>query len=340
MKKFRFKFSYNIALFIIWLVIFFGIASQAPNFLNSGYIINVMLKNIIEIGMVALPMTLIIITGGIDLSVGNIMIFAAMVGGMVFEKSGAAAGIIATILTGAVCGLLNGVIITKAKISPMVTTLATMFLFLGLARGLSKGDSVYSYDFAGYLGNTIIAGLPIQIWLYIILAIVFIFLLGFTTFGRKLYSIGLNINATKYAGVNTDRTLIIVYIICGLVCALAAFIFLGRFTSVKYDAGTNFNLKVITAVVLGGTSILGGIGDIKGTILATLIMATLNSGLTVMNIPIDTQTIVQGAVLIIALIASTVVTSRTKKKRILKVEVKDAGDTAGESDSGGEPGSA
>ena len=106
--------------------------------------------------------------------------------------------------------------------------------------------------------------------------------------------------------MKTDKILIGIYALTGVICALAALIWLGRFTSVKYDAGTNFNLKVITVVVLGGTSINGGIGDMKGTILGTLIIATLNSGLTVLNIPIDVQTIVQGAVLMVALIAYAV----------------------------------
>lgn len=319
MKKIM-KFSFNKALFLIWLVIFIGISIKSPSFLTAPYIINVMLRNIVEIGMVALPMTLIIITGGIDLSVGNTMILSAMLGGIAYTKWGTVAAVLATVLTGAACGLLNGVIIAKAKISAMVTTLATMYLFLGLARGISKGDSVYSYGFAEALGNTSLAGLPIQIWIYILLAVIFTLLLGKGLFGRKLYSIGLNVNATRYSGVNTDRMLIIIYTVCGIICALAAFIFLGRFTSVKYDAGTSFNLKVITIVVLGGTSIMGGVGDMKGTILGTLIIATLNSGLTVMNIPIDVQTIVQGVVLIIALIACAVVTERSKKKRIIKVD--------------------
>ena len=269
MKKKLLKFSFNKALFLIWLIIFFGIAIKSPSFLTAPYIINVMLRNIVEIGMVALPMTLIIITGGIDLSVGNTMILSAMLGGIAYTRWGTAAAILVTLLTGAACGLLNGIIIAKAKISAMVTTLATMYLFLGLARGISKGDSIYSYGFAEFLGNISISGLPIQIWLYIILAVIFTLLLGKSIFGRKLYGIGLNINATKYSGVNTDRMLILIYTLCGIICAIAAFIFLGRFTSVKYDAGTSFNLKVITIVVLGGTSIMGGVGDMKGTILGT-----------------------------------------------------------------------
>lgn len=319
-KKLSIKFTYNKALFLIWLLIFIGISIKSPSFLSAPYIINVMLRNIVELGMVALPMTLIIITGGIDLSVGNTMMLSAMMGGMAYTQWGTIAAILATLLTGVVCGFLNGVLIAKAKISAMVTTLATMYLYLGLARGISKGDSIYSYGFAEFLGNMSIAGLPIQIWIYIILAVVFVILLGYTTFGRKLYGMGLNDSATRYAGVPTDRMRILIYTICGLVCALAAFIWLGRFTSIKYDAGTNFNLKVITIVVLGGTSITGGVGDMKGTILGTLILATLNSGLTVMNIPIDVQTIVQGMVLIVALIACAVVNTRQKQKRIIKVE--------------------
>ncbi|MDY3919159.1 MAG: ABC transporter permease [Candidatus Limivivens sp.] len=320
MKTKKFKFSFNLALFLIWLVLFVFIAFKAPNFLKPNYLISVMLRNIIEIGMVALPMTLIIITGGIDLSVGNILVLSCMLGGMAAGAAGSVAGVIVTLLVGIACGVLNGVIISKVKISPMVTTLATMYLYLGLARGITKGDSIYAYDFAAFMGNTVILGLPIQIWLYIILAVIFVYLLSKTTLGRKIYSLGLNSNAAKYAGVDADKILIGLYALAGLICALAAFIWLGRFTSVKYDAGTNFNLKVITVVVLGGTSINGGIGDMKGTILGTLIIATLNSGLTVLNIPIDVQTIVQGVVLMIALISYALLNERAKKKKIIKVE--------------------
>lgn len=321
-KKRKLKFTFNTALFLIWAVIFAVISLRSPSFLRPEYIINVMLRNIVEIGMAALPMTLIIITGGIDLSVGNIMILSAMLGGMAAASFGPAAGIAVTLLTGGLCGLLNGIIIAKAKISEMVTTLATMYLFLGLARGISHGDSIYSYDFTNFIGNTSIIGIPLQIWLFVILAVIFVVVLSRTTFGRKLYSIGLNKNAARYAGVNTDNIQILIYVICGLVCAIAAFIWLGRFTSVKYDAGTSFNLKVITVVVLGGTSINGGIGDMKGTILGALIIATLNSGLTVLNIPIDVQTIVQGLVLMIALIAYAVVGAKNKKKKIISIESK------------------
>lgn len=319
-SKKGFHFTFNKALFLIWIVIFIVIGIKSPSFFSAPYIINVMLRNIVETGMIALPMTLIIITGGIDLSVGNLMVLSAMFGGMAYTSGGVVAAVIVTVVTGAAGGLLNGFIIAKAKISPMVTTLATMYLYLGIARGISAGQSIYSYGFAEFLGNTSILGLPLQMWLYILLGVIFTVLLGLTIFGRKLYGIGLNENATKYAGVHTEKMLIGVYTLCGIVCALAAFIWLGRFTSVKYDAGTSLNLKVITIVVLGGTSITGGVGNMQGTILGTLIIATLNSGLTVMNIPVDVQTIVQGIVLIIALIACSIVQIRAKQKNIIKVD--------------------
>ena len=319
MKKF--KFTYNTALFLIWIVIFAFIGIKAPNFLKPNYLVNDMLKNIVEKGIVALPMTLIIITAGIDLSVGNILVLSCMLGAMVAGVAGEIPALLISLVVGAACGILNGLIISKVKISPMVTTLATMYLYLGLARGLSEGESVYSYNVTTVLGTTKIGEFfPIQIVIFIILAIVFVYLLHSTAWGRKLYAVGLNPNAAEYAGINTNKLLMQIYTIAGIISALAGLIFLGRFTSVKYDAGTNFNLNVITIVVLGGTSINGGVGNMKGTLLATLIIATLNSGLTVLNIPIDVQTIVQGVVLMIALIAYAVVSVRSKKKKILKVE--------------------
>ena len=210
--------------------------------------------------------------------------------------------------------------ISRIKISPMVTTLATMYLYLGLARGITEGSSVYSYNISTFLGTQKLFGIPLQIWLFLLMAVLFVYLLHSTVWGRKIYAVGLNPNAAAYAGIPINKLIMQIYTLTGVICALAGLIFLGRFTSVKYDAGTNFNLNVITIVVLGGTSINGGVGDMRGTLLATLIIATLNSGLTVLNIPIDVQTIVQGVVLIVALVAYAVVGARNRQKKLLKVE--------------------
>jgi ribose/xylose/arabinose/galactoside ABC-type transport system permease subunit len=315
-----FKFTFNWALLAIFVILFITIASLNSAFLYPDYIIGVMLRNIIEIGLMALPMTLIVITGGIDLSVGSIMVLSAILGGIAAKHYGGAAGLIVTVLVGTLCGLFNGVIIAKLKISPLVTTLATMYLFLGLARGVSLGDSIYSYNVSDFLGNTVIFGIPIQIFIYIIFALIFYLLLAKTTLGRSLYAVGLNENATKYSGINTNKVKIGIYVLSGFVCSISSLIWLGRFTSIKYDAGTSLNLIVVTVIVLGGTSILGGYGDIKGTIIATLILAVLNSGLTVLNIPIDTQIIVNGVVLVISLITYAILNERMKKSKIIKID--------------------
>ncbi len=318
MKLPRLKLTFNMALFLILVVLFIAIAFMNSAFLNFDYVIGVMARNIIELGLLALPVTLIIITGGIDLSVGSTMVLSAMSGGLVAAKFGSAAGIAVTVLTGLLCGLFNGIVIAKLKISPLVTTLATMFLYMGIARGMSLGDSVYSYPATQFLGNTDIGGFPLQIFIYAVFAVIFYLILSKITLGRELFAIGLNENAARYSGIKTEQKLILIYAVSGLVCALAAMIWLGRFTSIKYDAGTSIGLKVVTIIVLGGTSILGGLGDIKGTIIATFIIAVLNSGLTVLNIPIDTQTIVHGSILVISLITYAVLSERVKRNRIVK----------------------
>ncbi|MDR1212147.1 MAG: ABC transporter permease [Spirochaetaceae bacterium] len=318
-KSKKFRFTFNWALAVILVVLFIAIAAINSVFLSFDYLVGVMLRNIVELGMMALAVTLIIITGGIDLSVGSILVFSSMIGGIVAIHGGSFAGITAALVTGTVCGLFNGFLIAKITISPLVTTLATMYLYMGLARSISGGDSVYSYPATQWFGTSEIAYIPLQIFYYAVLAFVFWFVLSKTTLGRKLYAIGLNEQATNFSGINTNRVKIIIYTLSGLICAFAGLIWLGRFTSIKYDAGTSLGLKVVTIIVLGGTSIAGGIGDMKGTILATLIIAVLNSGLTVLNIPIAAQTIVHGGILIISLVSYFVLNNRMSKRRVVEL---------------------
>jgi ribose transport system permease protein/rhamnose transport system permease protein len=317
--KKKFGVNFNIALILILIALIVIIGSVNSTFVTYNYMMSVVVKNIMEIGLMALPMTLIVITAGIDLSVGSTMIFSAIAGGMAAASMGEAAGIIVTLIVGVACGLANGLIIVKLKINALITTLATFFLFRGIAKGITHGDSVYSYEFTTFVGNKDIAGIPLVFIVFIAAAIIFTLLLSKTGFGRSLYALGLNENATRYSGINADRTLISIYVISGVMCAIAAYFYLGRFTSVKFDVANSMNLKVVTVIVLGGTSILGGVGDMKGTIIAIFIIAVLNSGLTVMDIPIDVQTIIQGTVLIISLIVYSILGERAKRRRIIEV---------------------
>ena len=307
---------FNVALAALLLVLFLAIGFKAPNFFKPNYLINVMLRNIIELGIMALPVTLIIITAGIDLSVGSMATLAGIVGGMLYEATAnGALALIAALLTGLLCGWFNSVMVTRLKIPAMVTTLATMYLFQGIARGITLGESVYAFPAAKWLGTYKIGMIPIQIFFYIILAIIFVLLLSRTYYGKQLYAVGLNEQASRFAGINTNRCKTIAYVLSGLLSAFAGLIMLGRFSSMKYTAGDNMNLKVVTIIVLGGTSINGGVGSMVGTIIATLIIAVLNSGLTVLNIPIDVQTIVQGAVLLVSLIAYALIQKRSARSK-------------------------
>ena len=316
----KLKFTFNWALLIILVLLFTTISSLNVVFLSFDYLVSIMLRNIVEVGMMALAATLIIITGGIDLSVGSILVLSTMVGGIAASHGGSAMGVAACLLVGMGCGLFNGFLIAKIKISPLVTTLATMYLYMGLARSFSRGDSVFSYHASRWLGTKEFAYIPVQIFIYAILAFCFWFLLAKTSLGRKLFAIGLNEHATIYCGINTASIKIFIYFLSGLICAIAGLIWLGRFTSVKFDAGTALNLRVVTIVVLGGTSIMGGVGDMKGTILATMIVAVLNSGLTVLRIPIATQTIVHGTILVISLVTHSIINARASKRRIIQLK--------------------
>ncbi len=321
MKNRKLSFNFNWALLLILIILFVTISVINTNFLSPEYLTAVVLKNIVEIGLMALPVTLIVITGGIDLSVGSILVLSAMTGGIAAVNFGSGVGVLVTLLTGLSCGFINGVLVAKLKISPLVTTLATMYLYLGLARSFSGGDSIYAFPAATALGTTDLGMIPLQIPIYIIFAIIFWLVLSKSILGRKLYAIGLNENATRFSGIDTAKIKLLLYLASGLISALAALIWLGRFSSIKYDAGTSLNLKVVTIIVLGGTSILGGMGDIKGAILATLIIAVLNSGLTVLNIPIDVQTLVHGSVLVISLLSYSIINRQVGRNPLLNRKV-------------------
>jgi len=309
------KFNFNIALGILFLLLFFGIGLKAPNFFKPNYLISVMLRNIMELGMIALPVTLVVITGGIDLSLGSIATLSGITGGLVYAATQSdLLAVVCAMVVGCLCGWFNSLLVTRLNIPAMVTTLATMYLFQGIARGITLGNSVYAFPAATWLGNFQIGPIPIQIIVYILFAVIFVLLLSRTYYGKYLYAIGLNRTASRFAGINTVRCENIAYIVSGIMSGFAGMIMLGRFSSMKYTAGEGMNLKVVTIIVLGGTSINGGVGTMTGTIIATMIVAVLNSGLTVLNIPIDVQTIVQGTVLLISLVAYAVIQKRNTAK--------------------------
>jgi len=270
----------------------------ADNLLNQGRLMT-------EVGLVALPMTFVIITGGIDLSVGSTFGLCCILLGVFWQKVGMPLplAMVCAILMGGVAGLGNGMIITRFRVPPLIATLATLALYRGLAEGIAQARSVRGYpDWFFQLGQYDFLGAPTQLWILIVCFVVAAFLLSFTTFGRTTYAIGANEIAARFSGLNVDRAKLLIYGASGLISGLAAVIFVSRVSTTRSDMGTGLELDVITAVVLGGTSIFGGKGTIIGTGLGLILMQALKNGLALAGVKGDGTIVVIGAVLIAAIL--------------------------------------
>ena len=280
------------------------LAGQSDKFFTTDNLLN-QGRLMAEVGLVALPMTFIIVTGGIDLSVGSIFGLAAILLGVFWKNLGVAlpVAMIAAVLVGGIGGLVNGVIITRFRVPPLIATLATLALYRGLAEGISQARSVRGYPHWFFVfGQGELLGVPSQLWLLVILAIAAAVMLGLTTFGRTVYAIGSNETAARFSGLHVDRAKMVIYGCSGLVAGLAGVIFVSRVSTTRSDMGTGLELDVITAVVLGGTSIFGGRGTIIGTALGLALMQALKDGLSLSGVKGDGTIVVIGLVLIAAVL--------------------------------------
>lgn len=269
------------------------------NLLNQG-------RLMAEVGLVALAMTFVIVTGGIDLSVGSILGLCAILLGVFWKNLGLPlpAAMALALAVGAVAGLVNGLIITRFRVPPLIATLATLALYRGLAEGISQARSVRGYpDWFFGLGQGEALGVPSQLWILLIVTVAAAVVLGLTTFGRATYSVGANETAARFSGIGVDRTKLLIYTGSGLLAGLAAVVFVSRVSTTRSDMGTGLELDVITAVVLGGTSIFGGRGTIIGTVLGLILMQAIKNGLSLAGVKGDGTIVVIGVVLIIAILA-------------------------------------
>jgi rhamnose transport system permease protein len=291
---------------LLLVVALFILSGQNDRFLTIANLFN-QGRLMTEVGLIALAMTFVIITGGIDLSVGSILGLSAIMLGVFWQNVGLPlpVAMVLAVGVGGVAGLVNGLIITRFRVPPLIATLATLALYRGLAEGISEARSVRGYpDWFGVLGQGDFLGLPVQLWILGLLALLAAFVLGMTTFGRWTYAIGANETAARFSGVPVDRAKLLIYTASGLVAGLAAVIFVSRVTTTRSDMGTGVELDAITAVVLGGTSIFGGRGMIIGTVLGLIMMQALKSGLQLAGVRGDGTIMVIGLVLVVAILAS------------------------------------
>jgi len=272
------------------------------NLLNQG-------RLMAEVGLVAMTMTFVIITGGIDLSVGSIIGLVAILLGVFWQNLGLPlpVAIVAAMAVGTLSGVANGWIITRFRVPPLIATLATLALYRGLAEGISQARSVRGYpEWFFQLGQGEVLGVPVQLWILIIVALIAAAVLGWTVFGRVTYAIGNNETAAKFSGLSVDRTKLLIYGASGFTASLAAVIFVSRVTTTRSDMGTGWELDAITAVVLGGTSIFGGRGTVVGTVLGLILMQALKNGLLLAGYKGDSTIVVIGAALILTILLSNI----------------------------------
>ncbi len=277
------------------------------NLLNQGRLMT-------EVGLIALPMTFVIITGGIDLSVGSIVGLCAILLGYSWKNWGfpLPAAIVFAVAVGGLAGFANGLLITRVKVPPLIMTIATLALYRGLAEGVSQAHSVRGYpEWFFFVGQGEWLGVPTQLWILIAAIIVSGVALDRTTFGRALYAIGANETAARFSGLSVDRIKLIVYSLSGLMAGLSAYVLVSRVTTTRSDMGIGYELDVIAAVVLGGTSIFGGFGTIWGTVIGLVMIQLLKNGLALTGVKGDATIVVIGAVLI----ASTLIASSLQRRR-------------------------
>ena len=299
-------------LFLIMLISVLFLATRTDKFLTVENLLQ-QGRFMTEVGLIAIPMTYIIITGGIDLSVGSILGLTAIVLGWSWQELGfpLELAIVTGILSGTLAGFVNGMFIVRVGVPPLIMTLATLALFRGLAEGISKARSARGYpEWFFELGQGEFLGIPTQLWLLIVAVAVFAIVLARTRLGRALYAIGNNEVGARFSGLTVNRYLLLIYTFSGFMSGVAGYIFVSRVSTTRSDMGTGIELDVIAAVVLGGTSIFGGTGSIPGTIIGVVLIQLLKNGLALSGVTSDATIVVIGSVLIFAILVNNFIQLR------------------------------
>lgn len=299
--------------FFTLIALFIILSIASPNFLTSTNLSSVVRQTAV-INIIALGMTVIIISGGIDLSVGSILALAGLLGAMTMEKYGIAAGVLAGMAVGLACGFSNGLMINSLRISPFIVTLGTMGIFRGLALIISKGLPVHDIPPAfSYLGEGTLLGVPFVLWILLLCAVTTHTMLEHTRHGRYAFSIGSNPDAAFYAGVPVKFHTTIVYAVAGMLTGLSGMIEVSRLMTGQPTGGQGYELTAIAAVVIGGGSLRGGEGSVLGTLVGAFIMGLLANGSDLLGTNPYWQQVIIGSVIILA-----VAFDELRKRRMVK----------------------
>jgi putative xylitol transport system permease protein len=295
--------DYGIVVAFVVLCAALSVANE--NFMTWGNWVNVLRQTSIN-GILAIGMTYVILTGGIDLSVGSLLAVAAMVtGSMVTGDNPAPMGVAvaAGLAVGTVLGAFNGLIVARLSVAPFVVTLGMLSVARGLTFIYSDGMPIANLSPSfRYLGQGMLGGIPVPVIVLAITFGVFWFILNHTTFGRYIYAVGGNVKSAKTSGIRTRLVVFSAYAISGLLSALAGLILTARTTSALPQAGVAYELDAIAAVVIGGTSLNGGVGTLTGTLVGALIIGVINNGLDLMGVSSYYQQVIKGAIIVAAVL--------------------------------------
>lgn len=293
---------------LIALIAFFAVAS--PNFLTEINLIGILQATAVS-GVLGVASTFVIISGGIDLSVGTLMTFCAVMCGVVLTNWGMpmALGVVAALAFGALAGSVSGLVIAKLKVPPFIATLGMMLLLKGLALVIAQDKPIYFNDTPNFslISNDSLIGylfpnfaIPDGVLILFLAAVAGSIVLNKTLLGRYIFALGSNEEAARLSGVNTDFWKVVTYALGGMVCGIAGLIIASRLNSAQPALGQGYELEAIAAVVIGGTSLSGGRGTMLGTIIGAFIMSVLTNGLRIMGVAQEWQIVVTGVIIIVA----------------------------------------
>ncbi len=290
----------DVAPLVVLLVLLVGFFSiQSEFFLSYDNFLNILTAAAIT-GIIAAPATLLLVSGQFDLSVGSALTFCGVLMAYVASDHGIVAGVLAAIAGGLLVGAVNGTLVTVIGVNPLITTLGSLAVFVGLARVIADGQTLPVHDFGGLGTARPFLDIPLPVLIFAVVVIGFVVLMRYTVFGRAMYAIGSNPTAARLAGLRTKRMIFIAFLLSGAFVALAALINVSQLSAASTNAGNGLELSVITAVVLGGASLAGGRGTMIGTLFGLLVISVLNNGLTLLNVNSFWQDVARGMLLMLA----------------------------------------
>lgn len=305
--------QFRTAFILIILMITATILS--PVFLTAPNLLNVLLEVAVT-AILAIGETFIIINGEIDLSVGAIVGLSGAITAGILQHSNLGVALIVCILIGAGAGLLNGILVTYGKVPSFIATLGTMTAFSGLTLVYTGGNpiAITSNGFQN-LGQGYLLGVPIPVWFMVVLYVLFWFLLHRTYYGRYIFAVGGNREASRLSGINVFQVKNIAFLLTGILSAVAGVLLTARLNSAEPTTGSGLEMDAITAVILGGTSLAGGKGTLLGTIFGAIILGVLDDGMNLLNVSAFYQNVVKGIIIILAVLLDSNIDSLSKLKK-------------------------